>query len=582
MRAHSHDCVLLSNSNGTVKMSNFPSMGVHSRTVDSTVRLSQASGMASSEMSNSQSIQHSGNINGASSHTSVESIRSPKLPSLTKEKQRRTRHQAHDQSSDQRRKRCLHCKLHSSNPGCFGYPRCKRCILFHKSVLPRIESMDQWRFLDWRHWLAICQKLSEQSSASPIISTVSYSVSNAALQFSKAIVLEFSFHDKLSENICYPHIVVFRPDEQELRASDQSSSAVVVPRGPALVQAQLDELVKKEVWGLALWESDGKTLPPDELELWTAVRLVIGYFALMHNLSTTFIQASNVSTVSLLGRISAELIYAIGFRLQMLYTEIMSFQDLHRHSEGTSRSLSAVKLYGYEVMYRCVSSMQKTDWKISDPSPQNPLHQLQSYFNRQVKQILCHLADAECRDSANMTRRRIMRPAPAMIGFARSMTLTSFPQHCVITVSQHRTSLPLPLSVSVPCSWNDSPKYRSIDIAGTRLGDFFSPRLWYDAQIPPSVRYLDEKNTMVQVESLLAQRSMAPRSENSHSTMSETNVTCVFDGLDFPDGRYCTDFATGDTTSPEGSDLPSLCSPESPLSLPSPETPTSIPEFHEL
>lgn len=481
----------------------------------------------------------------------------------------------------QRKTRCLKCKTGDGHRGCFNYPICDCCIAEFPDSINQNVLLDQ-TFLKWQDWYSICKELgynhnynwgASGQSTDALLGMTYDSVNDSSISESiNNIILEFGFDDRIQSGIqSTHHTVIIRPQEQiEMRcfAEQQVNDPV---RAPVIDLTQLDGFVRKGVWGETLWNfHEEKRLNPSEKVLWYKVRLLIGYVSMNHNLATTSIQSAGYMPQEMQRRVAAELVYSIGWRLQMLWFEI-SQMCLPLVSNGETANRPVVTFYALEILYRLLSSMRQSNWRVPDQSPLRALTALQNNFNARVEHVLGQICTFECVASGRSRSGRKFNHAPNLLSFARSLGNTPFPSHCHLTAYRHRD---LPFLTLV--AWDRSSKRRLVDVLGFQPDAEGSDTA---ANSPDS--YLDDHNEAYTMADLLPSLMISgamvadARTEGPRARKKNDGRPVVARASEVTSGMSDDDMTTlkAQHGTPQETPTPSLTHESSPMHMTSPATP---------
>lgn len=324
--------------------------------------------------------------------------------------------------------RCLGCKAHKGNRHCFGYPLCGGCAPRLPLLNPSTSCLDE-PFLNWPLWFSTCVHLKQQ-----LLGWLAIPDEKSrffALQ-SRTIIMELEFEDRaFKRDIQKMHSVVF-----DLRLSPETFRSPQTDdfRAPAISNTQFDSFVIEAMWDSEHFPKKEPGFSEREQELFSTVKLLLGYMSLLRNLDSTWINNSAYLADALNVVVAAELIYFLAFRLNMLLREFSS--KCPSLGDRFIEARPAIIHYALEVMYLGMQSMAGHRWSMPETDSFHPLRQLQEDFHERTNYIIDRILTYECHLSGQNEEARRTPNAPPLLVFARRAE-KCLPRYLVVTAQIH-------------------------------------------------------------------------------------------------------------------------------------------------
>jgi len=336
-----------------------------------------------------------------------------------------------------RERRCLGCQDDNGNRHCVGFPLCQRCIKTTGLKSPP-SRLTKASYLNWKLWFSVCQSLGQHV---PSEWTIWDEIPSYDVGEEDSVIIEAEFEDRGTQrNITRTRPIVYAPwlrGTQTDPFGPPGDDDGVRIRQPAISLSQYDEFVKDSMLKKLYPSEPGRRLSKDEHALQSAVTYFTGYFSLLKNLESTWIDCTAFVADTIGRNIAAEMIYLIVFRLVMLFSRIVSLietlqqKNLHRNHPG-------IALQALEVIYRVMKSLQSTSWNVPETHVLHPLRQLEQDFLEKSSVMHAHIQAFQCYLSGidKLACRTLL---PPIIRFTRAEGHKCFPRHLLVTVHKHKS-----------------------------------------------------------------------------------------------------------------------------------------------
>ncbi|KAK5453487.1 hypothetical protein LTS15_006672 [Exophiala xenobiotica] len=335
-----------------------------------------------------------------------------------------------------RERRCLGCQDDSGNRYCIGFPLCQKCIKTTGLRSPP-SRLTKASYLNWKLWFSVCQSLGEHVPSKWKISDElpSYTVGEE-----DSVIIEAEFEDRGTQrNIRRTRSIVYAPwlrgtqtDPFGPRADDDG----VRIRQPAISLSQFDDFVKDSMLAKLYPSEPGPRLSKDEHTLQSAVTFFTGYFSLLSNLKSTWIDCTAFLADTISRRIAAEMIYLVVFRLVMLFSKIVSLIE-SLQQKNSHQNHPGIALQALEVMYRAMKSTQSTSWNVPETHVLHPLRELEQDFLEKSSVMHNHIQAFQCYLSG-IDKLAYRTRLPLINRFTRGDGNKCFPCHLLVTVHKHK------------------------------------------------------------------------------------------------------------------------------------------------